>query len=210
MKDIQATIEIDLTKSEEELWGRLDKDARWGVKKGQKSGLKVDIFNKESAWNEFYDIYKGTIIKGGIVPKDKLGLQKEVDILLLCIKDNKIIAGAAIKTEGEKTRLVLNASLGEFLRFQPNNVLYWEMIKWSKNNGYKICDLGGYQLNAKPGHKLYEVNRFKERWGGELKRYYIYSKNPLYILGRKIIRNFSCIKNFRDRIKLKKYLSKRI
>ncbi len=206
MRDIQATIEIDLTQSQERLWENLNKDARWGVKKGEKSGLKINIVDKNIAWDKFYDIYKNTIIKGGIAPENKQELRKEVDLLLLCTKENQIIAGAGIRIEGEKVILVLNASLREFLKFQPNNLLYWEMIKWAKNNSYKTCDLGGYQLNAKPGNKLYEINKFKERWGGELKKYYVYSKNPLYIIGRKIIRNSSYIKNFRDKIKLKRYL----
>lgn len=75
------------------------------------------------------------------------------------------------------------------------------MIEHGKQHNFSILDLGGYQLKAKPGTKLYEVNRFKERWGGNIKIYHIYSKNPFYILGRKAIRNLPAARWLWDRIK---------
>ena len=79
------------------------------------------------------------------------------------------------------------------------------MIKWAKENNFKIVDLGGYQLNAEKDSKLEKINKFKERWGGKIITYKIESKNPFYILGRKIIRNFHFVKKIRDRKKLKKW-----
>jgi len=204
-KDIRATIEIDLKKNKEELWNNLDKDARWGVNKARKSGLRVQISDEGRAWEEFYHIYKETIIRGGIVPKEKEELKSETNKLFLCFCEDKIIAGAAIKIHKDKIELFLNASKKEFLNFQPNNLLYWEIIEWGKQNNYSVFDLGGYQLNTERGDKLYEVNRFKERWGGEIRKYEVSSKNPFYILGRKVIRKFHFVKKIRDKIKLVKY-----
>jgi lipid II:glycine glycyltransferase (peptidoglycan interpeptide bridge formation enzyme) len=202
-RDIQATIIIDLTKPIEKLWENLDKKARWGVKKAKKGELKVRKIEKndEDRWHIFYEIYKETCRNGGIIP---LPLKKIKDsILFICEKDKKMIAGAAIEEEMEekKIKLFLNASLHEFLELQPNNLLYWALIYWAKKEGYEFFDLGGYQLKALEGSKLYEVNRFKERWGGQIFRYYIYSSNPFYILGRKIIRNFPIAKKIRDKIR---------
>lgn len=199
-KDIQATIEIDLSKTIEELWNALDKDARWGVNKAKKEGLTVQEA-KEENWLDFYPIYADTCKRGVIPPLSLEEIKKSK--LFVCKKDKNIIAGAAIKQKEEKIELFLNASLPEFLRFQPNNLLYWSMIEYGKNNNFKIFDLGGYQLKAKSGNKLYEVNRFKERWGGKIITYYVYSKNPLYIIGRKIIRNFSLIKKIRDKLRMR-------
>ena len=42
MKDINATVIVDLKGSEEDIFNRLQKDARWGVKKAQKSGLMIE------------------------------------------------------------------------------------------------------------------------------------------------------------------------
>ena len=198
-RDIRATIEIDLTKSEEELWNGLDKDARWGVNKAKKGGLKVGLTDDNNLWEKFYEVYKETCKYGNIVPLDSGEIKKGK--LFACFKDNKLIAGAVVK-EDEKIELFLNASNHDFLKFQPNNLLYWSIIKWAKKNRYKTFDLGGYQLNAKKGNKLYEINRFKLRWGGEIKEYPVYSKNIFYILGRKIIRNCGFVKKARDNLRV--------
>ena len=207
-KDIQATIEIDLSKSIEELWNNVDKEGRWGVNKARKENLIVEFPENSDEEEEFYKLYRETIIWNRLIPKDYSELKKEIGKLFLCKREGKIIAGAAIKIKENKTILFLNASNHEFLKFQPNNLLYWTIIRWSKDNGFSVFDLGGYQLNAKKGSKLYEVNRFKLRWGGEIKKYHVYSSNPLQILGRNIIRNSPKIKKIREEIKFKKWKRK--
>ncbi|MBI4448083.1 peptidoglycan bridge formation glycyltransferase FemA/FemB family protein [Candidatus Woesearchaeota archaeon] len=201
-KDIQATIVIDLTHPEEELWGKVDKKARWGVKKAEKEGLKFEEIGKE-LWQQFYKIYRITCKQGEIPPISYEELaQKNRAHLFVAKKDEKIIAGSLVLEAEDKILLELNASLPEYLYLQPNNLLYWNIILWGKKNKFKTFDLGGYQLNSKIGSKLYEINRFKERWGGQIKEYYIYSYNPCYILGRKIVRNFPLIKKLRDKVRL--------
>ena len=199
-KDVQATIIIDLAKNLDELWKNLDKDARWGVNKAKKEGLSVSSIDSEEGWKYFYDIYRDTCKRGGVLPLNVEKIREKTN-LLVCIKDNKIIAGAVVKEKQEKIELFLNASLVEFLNLQPNNLLYWGIIEYAKEKGFKIFDLGGYQLKAKKGMKLYEINRFKERWGGKITTYNIRSKNLFYILGRKLIRNFPKMKWIWDRIK---------
>ncbi len=203
-KDVRATIEIDLTKNENELWNSLDKDARWGVNKAKKTGLEIEILNDEKSWKTFYEIYKKTSKSGCIIPLE-LKEVKEGDLFCCFLKD-KLIAGAVVKIDGGKVILFLNASDHEYLNLQPNNLLYWTIIIWAKKKGFKIFDLGGYQLNAKG--KLKNINKFKLRWGGEIKKYYVYSKNPFYILGRKTIRNIHIVKKIRDGIKVWKNKNK--
>jgi lipid II:glycine glycyltransferase (peptidoglycan interpeptide bridge formation enzyme) len=200
-RDIQATIIIDLTNTEEALWESLDKEARWGMNKAEKEGRIVKESLEEESLKKFYEIYKETCRYGGINPQTLDQIKNRRPIFFFCYKDNKLIAGSAVIVESEeKFRLFLNASDKEYLKYQPNNILYWHMIKWGMNK-YKYFDLGGYQLNAKQGDKLYHVNRFKERWGGKIKKYYVYSYNPIYILGRKLIRNSRTARWIWDRIK---------
>lgn len=207
-KDIQATIEIDLRKSIDELWNSVDKDGRWGVNKSRKENLAISFPENTDEEMKFYELYRQIIIGNRLIPKDYSELKKDIDKLFLCKKDGKIIAGAAIKIQDNKTILFLNASNHEFLKYQPNNLLYWSIIKWAKENDFSIFDLGGYQLNAENGSKLYEINKFKLRWGGEIKKYYIYDKNPFYIIGRKVIRNFPRIKKIREEIKFRDWEKK--
>jgi lipid II:glycine glycyltransferase (peptidoglycan interpeptide bridge formation enzyme) len=205
-KDIQATIQINLEKSLEELWNNLDKDARWGVKKAKRENLQIKIIGDEKEiWKIFYKLYVKTITEGGIVPKSLDDLEQETNKLFICLKNNNMIAGAAIKIKSKTVELFLNASSYDYLKYQPNNLLYWSIIVWAKKNNFKLFDLGGYQINAEKQSKLWYINRFKERWGGKIIAYEISSKNPFYILGRKVIRNLHFIKNWRDKIKLNKW-----
>lgn len=198
-KDVQATIIIDLNKSVEELWTAVDKDARWGVKKAKKEKLMIKKSNKKQDLDEFYKIYKQTCDYGGITPKPMENIKDS--IFFFCKKQDKIIAGAAIIDHENYVELFLNASLHESLKYQPNNLLYWAIILWAKKNNYSYFDLGGYQLNAQKATKLYEINRFKKRWGGEIVKSPVYSRNPIKIFGRKAIRNSKTLKFVWDRIK---------
>jgi len=199
--DVQATILIDVTKPREKLLENLHKDARWGVKKSQKENLVVEQTENKKDIEKFYEIYKDTCKHGGILPKPLEEIKNKNPVFFVCKKSNKIIAGAVALIHKNKTELFLNASLHEFQKYQPNNALYWHLIVWTKQKKFKFFDLGGFQLNAKQGDKLYNINKFKQRWGGELKIYKIYSYNPLYIFGRKIIRNSRFAKRVWDKLK---------
>lgn len=201
-RDERATILLDLTKNQEELWNNIDKDAKWGIKKAEKEGLVVKESEEETELKKFYEIYKETCIFGGITPLNLEKIKKMNAKFFFCYKDGLLIAGNAIIIENnDKFRLFLNASSHEYLKFQPNNILYYALIKWGKGKGYKVFDLGGYQLKAKPGDKLYNINRFKERWGGKIEVYHVYSYNPFYILGRKTIKKSRTARWIWDRIK---------
>jgi len=188
MKDINATVMVDLTPSKEEIFKNLQKDARWGIKKAMKEGLIVEEAKDEKSWNEFYKIYKEEIGE-----KSKIETLEHVkkygDVLFICKKDNKIIAGATLDLDGgldNSPKLSRNASLREYLYLQPNNLLYWKCIEWCKDNGYEKFDLGGWQIKAKGN--LIGVNQFKERWG---KVVYYEKDYPFFkAIGRKLVRNF--------------------
>jgi len=184
MKDVRATVIVDLNGSEEEIKSRLHKDARWGIGRAERDGLKVE---ESELWNEFYEMYKTTLIEGGNDPKPLEFLKKTSDKLFVCKKDDKLVGGAVIKTKDlEFPKLRFNASLKDYQTFQPNNLLYWNCILWCKRQGYKKFDLGGWQISAR-GH-LQGVNKFKEKWG---KVVYIKEDYPFFkALFRKTVRKF--------------------
>lgn len=189
MKDVNATVIVDLEPREEDIMKNLHKDARWGINRAKKEGLIVEEADNEKSWKEFYEIYKKTMEEGGSNPSTLEEIKKKSHILFVCKKNEKIIAGAAIwfveKYDKNIPRLYLNASLKEYLDLQPNNLLYWHCLLWSKNKKYDKFDLGGYQMKAR-GH-LQGINKFKEKWG----RIVYYKKDyPMPVaIGRKLIRN---------------------
>lgn len=191
MKDINATVILNLEQSPEEILKNLHKDARWGINKAKNAGLIVKETGKEDdeMWKKFYWIYNRTILGGGATPESLEALKEKIGVLFICQKDGKIIAGAGINLKGDYDasipQLFANASLREHLDSQPNNLLYWACILWCKRKGYRKFDFGGWQINAR-GH-LAGINKFKEKWGEVV---YYCLDYPVHIaLGRKLIRN---------------------
>jgi len=183
MKDINATVIVDLRPTEKEILNNLQKDARWGIGRAKKEGLTIE---ESKEWEEFYEIYKKTMVEGRGNIETLEHLKEHGDVLFICKKDKKIIAGAAIEIINGVPMLCRNASSKEYLHMQPNNLLYWHCILWCKRKGYDKFDLGGWQINAR-GHTV-GVNKFKEKWG---KIIYYYKSYPFYVaIGRKLIRKF--------------------
>ena len=190
------TIEVDLTSPIDEIWQKLDKDARWGVNKARREGLIVKEADEQEA-KEYYHLYiemcKRNNVKAHSFDELSLSLNQSYKRgIFICKKDDRVIAGASITEDKNREVISLfsNASIEEYLKLQPNNLIYWEIIVYGKNNNARAFDLGGYELNVKEGSKVGGINRFKERWGGKIVNYPVYSINPFYIIARKLIRKF--------------------
>jgi len=197
-KDIQATVIIDLSPDEEHLWKNIDKKERYSTKKAASFGL---LFKESENLELFYPLYLKTLSRGGIKPASFDGLKSKNGRLFLVYCNNKVIGGVLIRVLKDKIILLNLASDEDYLNMQVSAFACWSLILWAKRNGFKEFDLGGYQLGAKPGDKLFNVNRFKEKWGGKIVTYEITSKNPFHILGRKLVRNFSLFRQLNDKIK---------
>ncbi len=200
MKDINATVIVNLASSEEEILSSLHKDARWGINRAKRESLSVE---ESEDWTDFYPMYEQTMKESGVVATPIEILKGKTAKLFVCKKEGKVIAGAGIWFvdiyNKEIPRLYFNASLKENQAAQPNNLLYWHCILWCKSQGYKEFDLGGWQINAK-GH-LEGVNKFKEKWG---KVVYFKKDYPLHkALGRKLVRNFTLFRLLNNKIRKK-------
>ena len=95
--------------------------------------------------------------------------------------NDKIISGLVIFCYNDMAIYEHGASIREYLKLRPNNLLLWIAIEDAKKNGYKIFDLAGMPFDEQDG-----VYRFKAGWNGELKQLKWYYKE--YRL--KEIRNF--------------------
>lgn len=186
-KDVRATIEIDITKNEEELLSNMDRSRRKNINTAKESLIFIEA--KEEEWPEWYEIYSKVWRSGGTNPDKLDDLKKSNFKLYLAKKDDKIVGGALFEEREDRIIFRAFASLIEYQEFRVNDFLYWSSIIWAKNNNKKIVDLGGWQINAR-GH-LTGVNQFKEKWGGKIVYYEVYSYNPFYILGRKLIKKYS-------------------
>lgn len=190
MKDTHATVIVNLTENEDNIFKGIGKDARWGINKAKKEGLIVKETDEDKDWEEFYDIYRDEMQEkdlGYFSIDDLMDMTRK---LFIVIYNDKIIGGAGIGFKGlydiDIPRLLFNSSLKDYLNKEPNNLLYWNIILWCKRNSYRRLDLGGWQINAR--EDLIGVNKFKERFG---KVVYFKKDYPFWkAIGRKLTRRF--------------------
>ncbi len=79
--------------------------------------------------------------------------------------------------------------------------LYWNLIIYSKSRGLDYFDLGGYDKEAKEGEKTYAINKFKERFGGDITEQPFYTTNIKYPFLRLLLRRFNFIKRIYNKSK---------
>jgi lipid II:glycine glycyltransferase (peptidoglycan interpeptide bridge formation enzyme) len=202
MKDVNATIRIDLTgKREEDIWRAIKYTRRKYVQQAIKEGLVYERASSESDLKKMYEMHMKTLIEGGTASwtyeRWKKFVEPAGDKFYFVKKDNIIVGCFALASITEKfygldsnkkgIRPVVYASIKEYQQYRTHDYMYWITIKYSLENKYDFVDLGGWQINAR-GH-LVNVNKFKEEWGGEV--YYYHWNYPLFTaVRRKLIRKF--------------------
>ncbi len=199
-KTSNFTMLVDLSKTEGDLWKQLEKKSiRRGVNYAKKNGLEFQGAN-ESDLRKFYNLYKNTAESGQFEPENEgfIELLRETNISRLFVikRNNKIIAGGLILLDKNNNYSILNltASSEEGNKFQAMPFLYWNLILFSKSLGLKYFDLGGFDMEANLGDKTYNINKFKERFGAEIKEQPIYSTSKKYKMIRNLLKRIKFLK----------------
>jgi len=210
------TFLTDLSGTESQLWVRLDKQARWGVKKAQRSGVKVMQADSRHDWYVFYDLYRRHCLTHrytSLLPETlfqriyEILYPQKIAKLFLAQLDDRVIAGTLLLIHRKYVTYFRNASLDEYLRYEPNNILQWESFKWARENGAEIYDMGGILIPSSRVSPLYGLYKYKEKWGGKLIEYNSYClENVLGAVGRSLYQTSVGIRVYNA---LKKALLKR-
>jgi lipid II:glycine glycyltransferase (peptidoglycan interpeptide bridge formation enzyme) len=142
---------------------KLESRARRAIKKAIKNKLQIKISNSEKELEEFYKIYTKKMKEYGTIPYSLESLKeliknKEYKIFNI-YHENKIIAGGTMIVYKKRITNHLAASNKEFLKFSPNNFLYYSMIKFAKENDLETINYG-------PSLESDRVAKFKISMGG--------------------------------------------
>jgi FemAB-related protein (PEP-CTERM system-associated) len=154
---------LDLTTNSDVLWKRFDAKLRNQVRKAQKSGLIAGWSGKEEL-HDFYKVFAANMRDLGSPVHSRrffAGILEEFPDsakLMLVRKDAQVIGGAVCFFFRDNMIVPWASSLREYFSLCPNNLLYWEMIRWGCENGYRRFDFG----RSSPDSGTY---RFKKQWG---------------------------------------------
>ena len=169
----RRTAVIDLTKGKEKLWTNLNKKHRNSVRKAQNSNVRLVEAKSEDDIIYFYDVlWKGLVQRTGMICNpysyfkalwDLSRLNNNIKFIFAEYEDKKI--ASIILTYYKGTILYEHgASLREYSKVNPTNLLLWNAIEDGVERNYKIFDLGGMPPDENSG-----VYRFKAGWNGTIK-----------------------------------------
>lgn len=181
---------VDLTKSEDTLWSEVYSRRRSQINKSERQGVTIKIFNDNDGIIESYNILKDVYRRAKLPLPGKEYFSTANNFLgekgylkfFGAFVDNKIVGVMYLLCYNGRTYEWYIGSYNEYMKKHPNDLIIWEIFKWSKNNHFKIFDFGGA---GKPDVE-YGVREYKKKFGGEIVNFGRYQK-----VHNKILMNIS-------------------
>ncbi|MUG99576.1 hypothetical protein F7734_47760 [Scytonema sp. UIC 10036] len=200
------TILIDLTKSEDELWKKIERNNRYKIRQAsQKDKVIYQFWDCDRVdaklVNEFSDTYDSFALEKGLSKLKRTRLLQYAEASILNISavklpDNRPLVWHVYYRGKNRVRLLHSASLKKNSEVSPqiigraNRYLHWQDILNFQNLGMTAYDLGGWYAGNTDQERL-NINKFKEEFGGDIVKNFNQSyattmKGKLYLLARKM------------------------
>ena len=165
MERMNSVIYVDLSVTEEELWGNYKRNNRKNIKKAMRNDIEVVVDEKFEFLDEFLEIYYETIKKNNakkyyFFPKIffefiRVSLNKN-SVLFISKIDERIISVELALYDKDIIYSFLGGTLLEYFPLRPNNLLKHKLILWAKEKNIKYYLIGG---GYHPGDGIFEYKR---------------------------------------------------
>lgn len=169
----KVTMWLPLAATEEAMLKQLPSDRRNRLKKGLRHGLSSTVHGIDGV-NEFYDVWSINMRDLGSPPHSReffrciLESLGEVARILIVRDKGEAIAGAVLLQFKGMLSIPWVSSLRAHFDKSPNQVLYWEAMRFAILNGCSHLDFGRSTM----GSGTYEAKR---QWGAEPHQLYLCS-----------------------------------
>jgi lipid II:glycine glycyltransferase (peptidoglycan interpeptide bridge formation enzyme) len=159
---------LDLTRSEEDLWGKvISRHVRKAVNKAEREGLTcVEDSDERTIASVFYPLYLRSMSRLGAPPHPlayftacRAALGRRMRIYW-AVKDGTKIAGLLGFACGRRVSIVNIVSDERFWELRPNDLVHWEFVKWARTAGHRHFDFGSVRYAGQ--------EQFKSKWGCEM------------------------------------------
>lgn len=170
---------IDLTKSEEDLWKGVHSKHRNVIKKAEKDGVVIESGTTDKLISDYYRIDVETWERSNKKANNQYELGnflkslKENAILYMAYKDGEAQSGAIFYYNTQMCYYMLGANTNS-PSTGSGNLLQWKAMLDMKNKGVKKYSFVGCRINEDENSKYHGIQRFKERFGGELVKGYLF------------------------------------
>jgi serine/alanine adding enzyme len=158
----KVTMGMALPPTPEALWSRFSTGHRNKIRKGQKSGFRIEWGGAEAV-GDFYGVFAANMRNLGtpVYPKrwfENMCRHSAGEIRFLTLWDgNRVTAAALLSAYRETLELPWSASLPDTRKQYSHYLMYWTFLEWAIANGFGWMDLG----RCTRGSGTYE---FKRHW----------------------------------------------
>lgn len=172
----KVTMILDLEKDEEAQWKALDGKVRNQIRKAEKSGLTT-VSGHGELLEGFYGVFcrnmrdLGTPVYGKHFFANILDTFPDCTRIISVTLNDKTIASGILTWFRNTLEVPWASSVRDYREVCPNNLLYWEAIRFAIRHGFSAFDFG----RSTPGEGTYH---FKKQWGTrEVQLYWQYLLN---------------------------------
>ncbi len=156
---------LNLPSTSEELFSNFKSKLRSQVRKAKKNGIVFRWSGSEEI-DAIYSVFSKNMRDLGSPVHAKSWLNavlkhynQKAKVGLVEFED-KIIGMGIILHHGQDVAIPWASTLREYNRLGPNMLLYWNFLKYSADNGYRIFDFGRSTKDE-------GTYRFKQQWGAQ-------------------------------------------
>lgn len=186
------TVHLDLRQSEEKIFSKMEKDARYGIRKAGKKDIKIlrppnrRLRYKDIKTKDFHRAWKQSVNLGRYMPslKNLEILQssfgnKAIFLTALCYDDTfhrnkmklhgltRIIAGTVILIADKTAYYYYAFTNKEGRKASAQYLLVWEALKLAKKMGCRVFDFEGVYDERFPLSSWKGFTHFKKSFGGQ-------------------------------------------
>lgn len=162
-KTSKVSMRLDLPGDSEVLWKSFTSKLRSQIQRPLKEGMRVAL-GKLDLLDDFYEVFAINMRDLGtpVYPKrffeNMLETFSETTSICAIYAGTKPVAAGFLIGFNEMLEIPWASSLRNFNRYSPNMVLYWTVLKYACDHGYRVFDFG----RSTPNEGTY---RFKAQWG---------------------------------------------
>ncbi|HEY3862897.1 MAG TPA: GNAT family N-acetyltransferase [Verrucomicrobiae bacterium] len=146
---------IDVEAGPEKMFQGLEGAARRGVRKAEKSGVKIDFDTGEESMRTFFKLHCGTRRRHGLPPQPLrffLNIQRHLlslgsGFIASARLESRPLAAAVFLHDKRQALYKFGASDETFQHLRPNNLLMWASMKRCAEQGFGALNLGRTSLS---------------------------------------------------------------
>lgn len=166
----KVTMVLKLEDDPDVMWKSFNPKVRNQVRKAEKSGLEVKVGGIEYL-DDFYEAFAinmkdlGSPVHSKALFENLLHEFPDTTRIFTVYLGSENVGGAIFISFKDTAEVPWASSKREYLQYRPNNLLYWEMIKYACEQRFKYFDFGRSTKDSGTYH-------FKKQWGAESKQLY--------------------------------------